>query len=77
MATSSARIQRGSGRLAEIARRLAPDSSEEVRRLLVVRGERLDRLTNAVPQWTRIRNWTLALLAFNIHFGDQRPDTAI
>jgi transposase-like protein len=32
-------------------------------------------LTNAVPQWTRIRNWTTALLAFKIHFGDRLPDT--
>jgi putative transposase len=33
-------------------------------------------LTNAVPQWTRTRNWTIALLAFKIHFGDWLPDTA-
>jgi putative transposase len=33
-------------------------------------------LTNAVPQWTRCRNWTTALLAFKIHFGDRLPDTA-
>jgi putative transposase len=33
-------------------------------------------LTNAVPQWTRTRNWTVALLAFKIHFGDRLPDTA-
>jgi putative transposase len=31
---------------------------------------------NAVPQWTRTRNWTTALLAFKIHFGDRVPDTA-
>ena len=31
---------------------------------------------NAVPQWTRCRNWTTALLAFKIHFGDRVPDTA-
>ena len=31
---------------------------------------------NAVPQWTRCRNWTTALLAFKIHFGDRLPDTA-
>jgi putative transposase len=30
---------------------------------------------NAVPQWTRTRNWTTALLAFKIHFGDRVPDT--
>jgi putative transposase len=29
---------------------------------------------NAVPQWTRTRNWTTALLAFKIHFGDRLPD---
>jgi len=31
-------------------------------------------LTNAVSQWTRCRNWTTALLAFKIHFGDRLPD---
>jgi transposase-like protein len=31
-------------------------------------------VTTAVPQWTRCRNWTTALLAFNIHFGDRLPD---
>src|SRR5437763_3313930 len=31
-------------------------------------------LTNAVPAWTRTRNWTVALLAFKIHFGDRLPD---
>jgi len=29
---------------------------------------------NAVPQWTRCRNWTTALLAFKIAFGDRLPD---
>jgi putative transposase len=33
-------------------------------------------LQNAVPQWTRTRNWTVALLAFKIHFGDRVPDNA-
>jgi putative transposase len=33
-------------------------------------------LVNAVPQWTRCQNWTTALLAFKIHFGDRLPDTA-
>ena len=33
-------------------------------------------LVNAVPQWTRCQNWTNALLAFKIHFGDRLPDTA-
>jgi putative transposase len=33
-------------------------------------------LQNAVPQWTKTRNWTAALLAFKIHFGDRIPDTA-
>ena len=32
-------------------------------------------VTNAVPAWTRTRNWTIALLAFKIHFGDRVPDT--
>jgi len=31
-------------------------------------------VTNAVPQWTKTRNWTTALLAFKIHFGDRLPD---
>jgi putative transposase len=31
-------------------------------------------ITNAVPQWTRTRNWTTALLAFKIHYGDRLPD---
>jgi putative transposase len=31
---------------------------------------------NAVPQSTRTRNWTTALLAFKIHFGDRIPDGA-
>jgi putative transposase len=29
---------------------------------------------NAVPQWTRTRGWTKALLAFKIYFGDRLPD---
>jgi putative transposase len=33
-------------------------------------------VTNAVPAWTRTRNWTVALLAFKIHFGDRLPDIA-
>jgi putative transposase len=33
-------------------------------------------LQNAVPAWTRTRNWTAALLAFKIHFGDRVPDNA-
>jgi putative transposase len=33
-------------------------------------------LQNAVPQWTRTRNWTTALLALKIHFGDRVPDGA-
>jgi putative transposase len=33
-------------------------------------------LQNAVPQWTKTRNWTAALLAFKIHFGDRIPDSA-
>jgi putative transposase len=31
---------------------------------------------NAAPAWTRTRNWTVALLAFKIHFGDRLPDAA-
>jgi transposase-like protein len=31
-------------------------------------------VNNAVPAWTRTRNWTAALLAFKIHFGDRLPD---
>ena len=32
-------------------------------------------ITNAVPAWTRTRNWTTALLAFKIHFGDRLPES--
>jgi putative transposase len=31
-------------------------------------------ISNAVPAWTRTRNWTAALLAFKIHFGDRLPE---
>jgi putative transposase len=31
-------------------------------------------ITNAVPAWTRTRNWTTGLLAFKIHFGDRLPE---
>ena len=31
-------------------------------------------ILNAVPQWTKTRNWTAALLAFKIHFGDRLPN---
>jgi putative transposase len=31
-------------------------------------------ILNAVPQWTRTRGWTKALLAFKIQFGDRLPD---
>jgi putative transposase len=31
-------------------------------------------IQNAVPQWTRTRGWTKALLAFKIHYGDRLPD---
>jgi putative transposase len=31
-------------------------------------------IQNAVPAWTSTRNWTTALLAFKIHFGDRLPD---
>ena len=34
-------------------------------------------LQNATPQWTRTRNWTTALLAFKIHFGDRVPDEVV
>ena len=29
---------------------------------------------NAVPQWTKTRGWTKALLTFKIQFGDRLPD---
>ena len=32
-------------------------------------------VANAAPEWTRCRNWTTALLAFKIHFGNRLPDT--
>ncbi|HEX3802461.1 MAG TPA: IS256 family transposase [Solirubrobacteraceae bacterium] len=31
-------------------------------------------IQNAVPQWTRTRGWTKAMLAFKIQFGDPLPD---
>ena len=31
-------------------------------------------ITNAQPRWGKTRNWTAALLAFKIHFGDRLPD---
>lgn len=31
-------------------------------------------ICNAVPQWTRMRGWTEALLEFKIHFGNRVPD---
>jgi len=31
-------------------------------------------IANATPAWTRTRNWTTALLAFKIHFGDRLPE---
>jgi putative transposase len=31
-------------------------------------------IMNAVPAWTKTRNWTAALLAFKIHFEDRLPD---
>jgi putative transposase len=31
-------------------------------------------IKNAVPAWTKTRNWTAALLAFKIHFADRLPD---
>src|SRR5215831_6541933 len=43
--------------------------SEEAARKLVYLA-----IQNAVPQWTRTRGWTKALLAFKIHFGDRLPD---
>jgi putative transposase len=31
-------------------------------------------IQNAVPQWTRTRGWTKAMLAFKIQFGDRIPN---
>jgi putative transposase len=31
-------------------------------------------ISNAVPQWTRTRGWTKAMLAFEIQFGGRLPD---
>jgi putative transposase len=31
-------------------------------------------IQNAVPQWTRTRGWTKALLAFKTHYSDQLPN---
>src|SRR5213078_2543450 len=43
-------------------------SGEAARKLIYL------AITNAVPAWTRTRNWTTALLAFKIHFGDRLPE---
>ena len=43
--------------------------SEEAARKLIYLA-----ITNAVPAWTRTRNWTTALLAFKIHFGERLPE---
>ncbi len=45
-----------------------PFPNEEAARKLIYLA-----ITNAVPAWTRTRNWTTALLAFKIHFGDRLP----
>jgi len=43
--------------------------SEDAARTLVYLA-----IQNAVPQWTRIRGWTKALLASKIQFGDRLPN---
>jgi putative transposase len=43
-------------------------TEDAVRKLLYL------AIHNAVPQWTKTRGWTKALLAFKIHFGDRLPD---
>jgi putative transposase len=43
-------------------------TEDAVRKLLYL------AIQNAVPQWTRTRGWTKALLAFKIQFGDRLPD---
>jgi putative transposase len=43
-------------------------TEDAVRKLLYL------AIHNAVPQWTRTRSWTKALLAFKIQFGDRLPD---
>ena len=55
----------------EGAKRVVVFPNEDAARKLIYLA-----LANAVPQWTRCRNWTTALLAFKIHFGDRLPDTA-
>jgi putative transposase len=43
-------------------------NEEAVRKLIYL------AIVNAVPASTRTRNWTTALLAFKIHFGDRLPE---
>jgi putative transposase len=43
-------------------------TEDAVRKLLYL------AIHNAVPQWTRTRGWTKALLAFKIQFGDRLPN---
>jgi putative transposase len=60
--------------------------NRQIRKIIKTRGSFPDEdaarkliylaVTNAVPAWTRTRNWTIALLAFKIHFSDRLPDTA-
>jgi hypothetical protein len=51
----------------EVAQVIAQDRARR-------RHENHPAITNAVPAWTRTRNWTTALLAFKIHFGDRLPE---
>ena len=61
-------------------RSLEPTAAEgdQDKRTLSQRGGRPEliylAITNAVPAWTRTRNWRTALLAFKIHFGDRLPE---
>lgn len=34
-------------------------------------------ITNAQTKWRHVYNWSAALLALRIHFGERLPDTAI
>jgi putative transposase len=73
------------------ARRLHTNAIEalnrQIRKIIKTRGHFPDQdaarrllflaITNAQQTWRAAYNWSAALAAFRIHFGDRLPDTAI
>ena len=68
----------------ELTDRLGYEPHQELRKALKTKGSfpsedaarKLIYLAihNAVPQWTKTRGWTKALLAVKIQFGDRLPN---